>query len=266
MSDLTRANLQRMLNEHGEEPPKSWTRAELLLRVEELTNTNMSKSQPAAKDTTTYRYMVQELNKAARKKADLQKHCQDTLRMNVNFNHTIAQLQREAMIKIYVMSKPDPTDVMGFGKHAALSYSTVRGTYPEYCEWAKSTAKEGPCDPRLRRFAGWLANDVHMVQQAAVEMETKLSASEGNLRTSTPQTKVAPKTTTTSSTSSHEGEEIGSVTMSGYQLQALVNTIQDLKDEVAVLKGERPRKKTIPEDHQSTASDFSMVTSRLPEP
>ena len=146
MSDLTRANLQRMLNEHGEEPPKSWTRAELLLRVEELTNTNMSKSQPAAKDTTTYRYMVQELNKAARKKADLQKHCQDTLRMNVNFNHTIAQLQREAMIKIYVMSKPDPTDVMGWNiasgqrarrkrGRAIPGFVVLPGGWPTMCTW-----------------------------------------------------------------------------------------------------------------------------------
>ena len=270
MSGLSRANLQKMLEEQGEVPPRAWTRAELMLRVEELTNTNMSKAKAASKDLTSYRHLVQELNRASRKQAELQDFCKDKLLMNVNYNLTIPQLMREAMIKIYVVSQPEPADPLGFGKHAALSYSEVKNKHPQYCEWAITTAREGPCDPRLKRFArfaGWLSNDPQLVQTASQEWELKMTQSEENHRVVTPKPPTPKqKTMMRSSASSSAEEEIGSVTIAGYQLQSLVSTIEDLKEEVSILKGERPRKKAQNEEALSVVSDFSMVAPRTPEP
>ena len=267
MSGLSRANLQKMLEEQGEVPPRTWTRAELMLRVEELTNTNMSKAKAASKDLTSYRHLVQELNRVSRKKAELQEFCKDKLLMNVNYNLTIPQLMREAMIKIYVVSQPEPADPLGFGKHAALSYSEVKNKHPQYCEWAITTAREGPCDPRLKRFAGWLSNDAQLVQTATQEWELKMAQSEENHRVVAPKAPTPkPKTMMRSSAYSSAEEETGSVTLAGYQLQSLVSTIEDLKEEVSILKGERPRKKVQNEESLSVVSDFSMVGPRTPEP
>ncbi|CAE7039082.1 RE1 [Symbiodinium sp. KB8] len=239
-----------------------------MLRVEELTNTNMSKAKAASKDLTSYRHLVQELNRASRKQAELQDFCKDKLLMNVNYNLTIPQLMREAMIKIYVVSQPEPADPLGFGKHAALSYSEVKNKHPQYCEWAITTAREGPCDPRLKRFArfaGWLSNDPQLVQTASQEWELKMTQSEENHRVVTPKPPTPKqKTMMRSSASSSAEEEIGSVTIAGYQLQSLVSTIEDLKEEVSILKGERPRKKAQNEEALSVVSDFSMVAPRTP--
>ena len=263
MSNLTRQQLRDLLAEKGEKPPMRWTRVELLMRVEELTGNNQSKTAPA-QEASEYHQLVSKLNAASRRKADLQTFCKNTLGMEVNFNHTIAQLQREAMLKIYARKTvPEPTDVLGFGCHADKSYAAVKKGFPEYCSWVTTTAREGQCDPRLRRFAGWLANDVNQVAQASEDLEKNFSLSESNLAPRTPKPEIKKKTSgyPTSATSSAAAMADGdSVTLSSRQLQTMVATIENLKEEVAALKGERPRKKGSTDEPNSPDSDFSMVT------
>ena len=46
------------------------------------------------------------------------------------------------MEKIYVLTQPDGQDPMGFANHASRTYAEVT-EFPDYCNWAKTTAHEG---------------------------------------------------------------------------------------------------------------------------
>ena len=152
--------------------------------------------------------MVSKLNAASRRKADLQSFCQ-----HAGVNHTIAQLQREAMLKIYARKPvPDPTDVLCFGCHADKSYAMVKRQYPEYCSWAMT---------RLER--------------------ANATCGCATLRDGWPT--------------------MWPWLLSSKQLQTMAATIENLKEEVAARKGQRPRKKGGVDEPNSPSSDFSMVTA-----
>ena len=147
------------------------------------------------------------------------------------------------MIQIYTKKTvPEPTDVMGFGCHSKLKYSEVKANYPEHCTWVVTTAREGQCDPRLRRFAGWLENNVDQVNRAKEELEARFTESEKRVEPAPKKAAPKKKMMGYSSSSSSQVED-DSVTLSGQQLRSLVETIEGLKEEVASLKEERPRKK-----------------------
>ncbi|CAE7185626.1 unnamed protein product [Symbiodinium microadriaticum] len=224
MSGLTRKELQAKLEEQGESVPSGWTKVEMLLRIEELTGINQASTVPAKTEKSDYQELVQNLNKASRKKSELQAFC-------------------AAMIQIYTKKTvPEPTDVMGFGCHSKLKYSEVKANYPEHCTWVVTTAREGQCDPRLRRFAGWLENNVDQVNRAKEELEARFTESEKRVEPAPKKAAPKKKMMGYSSSSSSQVED-DSVTLSGQQLRSLVETIEGLKEEVASLKEERPRKK-----------------------
>ena len=163
MAPKTAGQLREMLSEHGETAPKRWSKVELLQRVEEVTGVDYTK--PQKKEKSEYQMYVTALNQAATRKATLQTFCRKTLDMEVNYNLTIAQLQKEALSVIYGKACPDPSDLVGFGRHSQLTYATVKAEHPQYSAWVIQTATEGQCNPRLRRLAGWLANDPNLVKR-----------------------------------------------------------------------------------------------------
>ncbi|CAE7909788.1 unnamed protein product, partial [Symbiodinium necroappetens] len=179
MSNLTKQNLRKMIEQEGESAPRQWTRVELLQRIEEITGRDHTREKTKKQEEESeYRVLVRDLNHAARRKGDLQQFCVDRLGMQVNYNLTIAQLQKDAMAIIASRTPPEPADLVGFGRHASLSYGRLKSDHPEYCRWVKETASEGQCNPRLRRLAGWLLNDAKMVQEAQKEIRQPMKISD----------------------------------------------------------------------------------------
>ena len=52
-------------------------------------------------------------------------------------------------------SEPEPTDILGFGKHGALTYQQVLSQYPTYAAWCK-TEVSAESSWELVRFVSWL--------------------------------------------------------------------------------------------------------------
>ncbi|CAE7864870.1 RE1 [Symbiodinium sp. KB8] len=248
MAPKTAGQLREMLSEHGETAPKRWSKVELLQRVEEVTGVDYTK--PQKKEKSEYQMYVTALNQAATRKATLQTFCRKTLDMEVNYNLTIAQLQKEALSVIYGKACPDPSDLVGFGRHSQLTYATVKAEHPQYSAWVIQTATEGQCNPRLRRLAGWLAN----VEVAGYPNEPTTPRKMTD-NTTTPKVAASSKA---ASSSSAAVEDPNTVTVGTEVLTNLVQTIENLKEEMATLKGERPRKKASGEDAESTTS-FSLA-------
>ena len=252
-----------MLSSHGEEAPKRWTKIELLQMVEEVTGVDYTRT--TAQEKSEYRMYMSALNQAATRKNTLQAYCRKTLDMEVNPNLTIAQLQKEAVSVIYGKATPDPSDLVGFGRHSQLTYATLKAEHEQYCAWAIQTAREGQWNPRLRRLAGWLANDAVLVKRAQeeflsmsklvekaavgypVEPTTPRGASSSTPPTTRSQTKKSP-------VKNPEESEEETVQVGTEVLANLVQTIEMLKCEVATLKGERPRKKQSSEDSDASFS------------
>ncbi|CAE7420984.1 RE1 [Symbiodinium sp. CCMP2592] len=239
MAPKTASQLRHLLFEHGEEAPRQWSKVELLQRVEEVTGTDYTK--PQKKEKSEYKTYV-------------------------NPNWTIAQLQKEALSVIYGKANPDPTDLVGFGRHSQLTYEKLKEGHEQYCAWVVQTAREGQCNPRLRRLAGWLANDVTVVQRAQAEFMTMTKMTDKSevagypAEPTTPRQEVpAPRgkgSGRRGSRSSHAqmDEDSDTVTVGTEMLANLVQTIESLKVEVATLKGERPRKKAVADEGDSTPS------------
>eukprot|EP00439_Symbiodinium_sp_Y106_P072175 s267_g13.t1 len=247
MAPKTASQLRDVLSSHGETAPRRWSKVELLQRVEEVTGVDYTKPQP--KEKSEYKILVTALNQAAARKATLQVFCRQHLNMEVNLNLTIAQLQKEALSVIYGKAAPDPTDLVGFGA------------------WVIQTAKEGQCNPRLRRLAGWLSNDPVLVKRAQEEfmvmgqMKDKAEVVGYPHEPTTPRgTMTSTRTSKAAASSSGGAENEDTVTVGTEVLSNLVQTIELLKMEVAALKGERPRKKASAEDNDSVTS-FSMAGS-----
>jgi hypothetical protein len=73
----------------------------------------------------------------------MQEFCTSDLGLTISGQETMMVLQKYAMEKIYVITQPDDQDPMGFGTHASRSYAEVKSEFPDYCQWAKTTAHEG---------------------------------------------------------------------------------------------------------------------------
>ena len=258
MSGLTNAQLRAQIQQYGETPPSRWTKAELQMRLEELSGKNAFVAAPKQKaEKSQYQQLVQDLNQAARKKDHLMTFCQETLRLNVNRNMTINQMRRDAMHAIYQKSVPDPTDVVGFGKHASLTYEEIKIHHPDYAQWVKTTAAEDTdTDPRLQRLAGWLENNPARVGQAATILARRAETSKDQMMPRT-EGKKNDKKTSGSSGYSHSPSE-SSTTSS--QVLMLANLVEQLREEVADLKNEPRRKKTTVETEGTNSEDsFAMV-------
>ena len=225
-----KASLQELLRARGEDPPRGWTKIELRQRLLEL-DPALGEAKSKEVHKTELQEWVCRINKARSKKAQLVELCTKELELNITGNETIPTLERHALQKAYRISTPMAEDVVGFGRHSALEYQDINLYHQDYREWVLRTdAEETGCDHRLRRLAQWLrANPVDKTEK---EIREKPKAAPK------PKEKYQPSTASSSSaTPSTMDREMLAV------LQNLTGTIQDLKDEVSELKGERPRKK-----------------------
>ena len=255
----TRESLRAQLLEMGERPPTRWTKAELQQRVEELTGINPT-IRVKNNEVSEYRRLITEMNAAAKKKANLQAFCRDRLRMSQIDNYTIAQMVRAATQEIYHRSTPDPSDMVGFGKYAALTYAELKEQQPAYCSWVKRTAEEGEADPRLIRLAGWLDNQPDRVLQA-VEKSKQRAASSAASSSTTPTRTPMPSTTQKWSGRRSVGYP-QATEESEDKLDKIQEMMLKMQEEIRELKTEPARKKKgIESDSEMSDQSFSMVRS-----
>ena len=261
MSGMTNQQLRAQIQKYGENPPSRWTKAELQMRLEELSGQNAFVAAPKARaEKSQYQQLVQDLNAAARKKDHLIAFCEKTLRLNVSQNMTINQMRREAMFAIYQKSTPDPTDVVGFGKHASLTYEEIKMHHPDYARWVTTTASENAADsdPRLQRLAGWLENNPARVGHAATTMARRAEASQ-DVKVPLPETTKSKGKKTSASSGYSESE----ASASSSQVSMLAHLVEQLREEVADLKKEPRRKKTTLEaEDNKTEESFAMVSEK----
>ena len=221
----------------GEEPPSNWTVPELRARLTELRE--YMGLQQGKKSYTPFKSLVVEMNRASRKKSELQVFAKDKMGVPVNGNETIPQLQKACLYKAYMMSPPTGTDPVGFGMHAALTYEEVLHSHGDYIQWVTNTASEGPCDYRLSRLAAW----VNMMQEKGAEAPMPKATSK-------------PKANSKKGTSAPSQ---GSGTSTGSNAE-MIQMIKALQEEVLELRQERPRKKTGKEDDtMSVPSSFDVI-------
>lgn len=238
MSKMVRADYIEAIRALGEEPPASWTVPELKTRLAELEE-ELGIHQEK-KHYTPLKAMMVEMNRASKKKADLQAFANQRMGINVNGKETIPILQRECVRKAYMMTTPTAVDPVGFGVHAALSYEEVRQTQPNYIQWVKTTAAEGQCDHRLARLAAWVN-----------QMEEKEKIGYGASMAPVAKSMGRKAKSTTSA---------GSNSSTGSNAEVL-QMLKQLQEEVAELRQERPRKKIERDDDlMSTPSSFDVVS------
>ena len=126
MTDLSREELRLALAQLGEQPPSSWTKVELRLRLEQVSGEDMSqkvKNKPA--DRSPYEILVAQLNASSKNKRTLIRFCENELRMTNLDSWSIPRIQHEAMKEIYQHAEAHPSDLVGFGAHAALTYRQI---------------------------------------------------------------------------------------------------------------------------------------------
>ena len=157
MPYVKKEELRKILEAFGEVAPHEWTREQILLRIRELDEENPGASpatpKTAAKDAQQ-EWRVS-MNRAARKKADLQRFLTDKMGLTLTYNETVVQLKTMGEEWISRMAPYNNQEKLGFGKHSDKTYHQVYLEDPQYVSWAITTAKEGQVNWRLSRFAQW---------------------------------------------------------------------------------------------------------------
>ena len=231
MPRLSKTQMIAELANLGVIAPKGWTVTELEYHLHERRQ-ELGIETGKGKKTPLQEY-VTKMNVAARKKADLQEFLQSELGVTPNPNSTISQMTKDGLQKIYLMTPGHPIDPVGFGQHSSLTYLEVKQNHAEYCKWVQKTSKEGECSLMLKRLAQWLDNP-------GMDMPTAVTP---------PVTK--------SSTSSQPDSE-GSQAMQ--MMASMATAIHQLKEEVASLKEERPRKTAAMSMEAESVGSFEMMS------
>ena len=244
---LNKAQLREELESLGETAPASWSKLELRtrlmeIRVEEGIDTTHGKPR------SRLEVMMKDLNVASKKKELLVRFVQDKLDLTVSSNDSVTTLQSKAVKRIYEVVAPAPTDPLGFGKHAELTYSEVMLNIPDYCTWIKDTATQNPVgsDYRLRRFATWLNEN----QSAGTGSSWTMTRTPMGRARGAPSVPKAP--TPSPGRSSKEDQK---------KMDAMMETIQALKQEIAEMKGEPVRKTAKGYEAENEASEGAGETS-----
>lgn len=228
----------------GELPPKTWTNAELQIRLEELRNQHGLPPLGKAKERTPLREIMIRLNKASVKKDLLIQFVRDEMRVPITGNELMNELKKKGILAAYNLAETSEEDPVGFGEHASLTYREIQQTQPRYCEWVMKTFQEGSVDPRLARLAKWLQKVPDAKMQPDVTpypITLEELKEEGYLRKTKAEAK--PKSMAAPSRSSGRSSSSSQIQV----LEHLVETVKELAEEVKSLKTpekERPRKKT----------------------
>jgi hypothetical protein len=158
-----------------------------------------------------------------------------------------SSVARAAMTHIYQETTPDGQDPVGFGKAASMMYQGIAADQ-QYCNWVKTTAAEGGCSVQLSRLAKWL---VAQESQPARTMDVKMNYLQPEPLPLKSKNLPPPATECSASQSS-----MSSSTMQ--ILCQLTEAVKDLKEEVADLRQDQPRR-TRKKDSEIS---FSMVSEQ----
>ena len=249
MMAMTRDQLRPALIQHGEEPPRTWTKLELRQRLAEVAEEGI-KFGSKKKERTTLGEKVKELNQAAKKKETLKQHLL-AQGLELTGNETSAVLQHMGLRHYMETIPPEGGDNVGFGKHSSSTYQELRDQDPGYCRWVKTTAtEEKGADPRLQRLAKWLE---------AAENEELVKPTRGYPKEKKVMNEPGQASQATAAASK------GPLTPEMQMMQTMLQKMEKMQEEILDLKEERPRKKNDrfrapePEDGQATDSSFQMV-------
>lgn len=245
MAPKTKKDYVAELEALGETAPDKWTVTELRVRISELKE---ELGIPETKgNKTDLQVWVLKLNKASRRKAELQAFNREDLQLPQDLNLTIPQLQKQAMEKIYQISRAEATDPVGFGQHSALTYGEILNHQEKYAEWVMATAQEGQCSSRLRRLATWL--EKNKPTEKKITATPKKGYSKGKPKV---EEKSAPSEANSADTTAMLG-----------MMQQVMNQMAEMKEEMDSLRG-RPHKKSAKDEDMESNGTWSQVTPQSP--
>ncbi|CAE7244231.1 unnamed protein product [Symbiodinium sp. CCMP2592] len=171
---MTKGELTAAIRDYGEIPAASWNMSELQLRhrLRELMDLDEEEQFAGVKTLSPLQQQIVQLNKQKRREADLTRYLEEVLKIPVNHNETMYQMEVKAMDYLYKNVESTGRDVVGFGRHAALTYSDLLKTYPQYTDWVVKTYKEAEdSGPRLQRLAQWLTRATDVTAPVVVAAE-----------------------------------------------------------------------------------------------
>ena len=257
---MTKTEIIEELARLGELPPKSWSRTECLVRMEELREAQGLTSNPKSKAKTPLQLKMTQLNAASRKKSDLISFCHE-LQIPMSGHETIPILQKKKATQVLLdQCEATGADPVGFGVHAALSYQEVKISEPNYANWVITTFQEerNTC-PRLARLAQWLIQEQRHSQKPEItELQSQppipreVLIEKGYIKTPKGAKAAA------SMTSKQSGAASSNMTgVTSHVLKNLTEAVIELKEQVQSLKTgqEPPRKKT----SQASEQSFEMI-------
>ena len=250
MDKMTKPQLRKAIQEFGEIPAESWNVAELRHRLRELCDEQEEEwafAKGSRKDTPLQQQITQ-LNKNKHRKSELIEYVTRVLGLTVTSNETMHQIESKALNHLYMSVESTAKDVVGFGRHAALTYAELYEGYPQYTAWVIQTYQESDDhNPKLKRLARWLtrATDVTapVVPQPKVNHRGQmvLKVKGGYVTEPEPEIPQFAKAASSGGTPYVPDQ----MTM----MQAMMESMEQMKNEIKELKGktseqeERPRKK-----------------------
>ncbi|CAE7649132.1 unnamed protein product [Symbiodinium sp. CCMP2592] len=251
---MTKPQLREAIETFGEYPAEAWTVAELRHRLLELVEEDEETwAKTAVDDKTPLQQAIQKLNKYKQRKATLQDYTENVLGVEVGPNETMSQIEQKTMNHLYLTTESSGRDIVGFGRHAALTYAEVLQTYPQYAEWVRQTHMEtDETNPRLKRFATWLLKvldvmkPVESPQKGGVAQRPVLKVKGGYLYEPEPEAaRAAPKAMNRAASST----DTPIPTQQMEVMQTMMEALQQMQSEMRELRElqtpseERPRKK-----------------------
>ena len=253
MEKMNKVQLREAISSFGEIPAESWNVSELRHRLRELVEEQEEEwaRTPGQQKETPLQQQIKQLNKNKKRKADLVEYLEQVLGIAVSPNETMSQMETKALNFLYRTVQSTSKDIVGFGRHAHLTYGDLLRDYPSYVEWVKQThAETDETNVRLKRLANWLmrATDVsnpitgETRARAQEQKRMVLKVKSGYVTEPEPE---APRTSGAISSSQVPYPAMAQTAA----LQAMVETMQQMQAEIRELKeqnspgDERPRKK-----------------------
>ncbi|CAE7279373.1 RE1, partial [Symbiodinium sp. CCMP2456] len=260
MPKPTKADLQAELALLGETAPAGWTKLELEQRLRELRELGVTDHENVRANTSMEK-MMKDLRRASRLKSTLAKYCTETLQLELTGNEVMAKLIDKATKEIYRVCPAEGHDLVSFGKHADECYITLATEYPEYATWVKTTYKENGeehVEPRLARLAKWL---VDQDQKPLPKSKAMLRREQGYMKMRGPMTSTTQGGRTSGSRASTDPMPAQAMKMMGEMAEAL----ESMRQELAEVKGQRPRKTAGKSDEGHLTDGSFSVLSNSPQ-
>lgn len=258
LSSMRKPELVNAIRALGEEPPQKWTIAELKVRLMELEEEKGIERNRGRVYTNLQMWTIR-LNEASKRKEDLKTFLREELGLAVNTNSTIAQLTKQGMEKIYVITTPSGSDPMGFGENSNMTYEEVKKQREDYCRWAIKTAREGATGVRLGRFVRWLEmgdqgkNTTDVTHPAPARLKSTTTTQADKTGPMTPKEYPDQASQASGSASTAAWMQTQDI------IKQMVGELQNLRQEIADVKEERPHKK-VAEQQKKEESEYSMVS------